>query len=117
MKKEKLYLVHIIEASAKIKEYMPDSLEKFGQNSMAQDAIIKQLSNITESASNLEKMSKDSYPDIPWEKIRGMRNILVHDYLGTLSHEEVWKTVRNDLPVLVDVAKKILKEKYNIKIE
>jgi|CXWL01.1.fsa_nt_gi uncharacterized protein with HEPN domain len=116
MKNEKLYLVHIIEASAKIKEYLPETLEKFEQNSMARDAIIKHLANITESASNLEKMSKATHPNIPWEQIRGMRNILVHDYLGDLSYEEVWKTVHNDLPVLVEVARSILKEKYNIQL-
>ncbi len=61
-------------------------------------------------------MSKVAYPYIPWEKVRGMRNILVHDYLGDLSHEEVWKTVHNDLPILLEVAKNILKEKYNIQV-
>lgn len=114
MKNEKLYLVHIIEASAKIVSYLPASVVEFEKNEMAQDAIIKHLANITESASNLEKMSKAAYPDIPWEKIRGMRNILAHDYLGDLSHEEVWKAVRNDFPILIEVAKNILKEKYNI---
>ena len=113
MKNEKLYLVHIIEASAKIAHYLPPTLAEFEQNEMAQDAIIKHLANITESASNLEGISKAEYPDIPWQKIRGMRNILVHDYLGDLSYEEVWKTLHNDLPILVDVAKKILEEKYS----
>lgn len=112
MKSEKLYLVHIIEASERIFRYLPKSLEAFSQNEMAQDAVIKNLANITESASNLEEISKANYPDIEWNKIRGMRNILVHDYLGDLSYEELWKTVHNDLPKLVDVAKKILKEKY-----
>lgn len=112
MKSEKLYLVHIVEASAKIARYLPASLAEFEENEMARDAIIKQLANITESASNLEKISKDAYPNIQWEKIRGMRNILVHDYLGDLSYEEVWKTLHNDLPILVETAKKILGKKY-----
>ena len=116
MKEEKLYLVHIVEASVKIKNYLPPSLSEFAENEMARDAIIKHLANITESASNLEKLSKASYPNIPWEQIRGMRNILVHDYLGDLSHEEVWKTLQNDLPMLVDAAKNILKEKYAINL-
>ena len=111
-KSEKLYLVHIVEASDKLKNYLPNTLEELAKNEMAQDAIIKNLANITESASNLEDMSKNNYPNIPWQKIRGMRNILVHDYLGDLSCDELWKTVRNDLPSLVDVARKILKEKY-----
>lgn len=112
MKSEKLYLLHIIEASEKIERYLPSTLAEFELNELAQDAIVKLLANITESASNLEEMSKIAYPDIPWQKIRGMRNILVHDYLGNLSYEETWKTIKNDLPILVDVAKKILKEKY-----
>ncbi len=114
MKNEKLYLVHIVEASAKIEHYLPKTFAEFVQNEMAQDAIIKHLANITESASHLEEISKAAYADIPWKQIRGMRNILVHDYLGDLSHEELWKTVHNDLPKLVDVAKRILKEKYSI---
>lgn len=114
MKSEKLYLAHIIEASATIAEYLPETLEQFSRNKMAQDAIIKHLANITESASNLEAMTKSTYPDIPWQMIRGMRNILVHDYLGDLSYEEIWKTVKNDLPSLVSTAKNILREKYAI---
>lgn len=116
MKSEKLYLAHIVEAAVKIANYLPPSLTEFEKNGMALDAIIKHLANITESASNLEEISKAAHPDIPWQMVRGMRNILVHDYLGSLSHEEVWKTVRNDLPKLVDVAKRILKEKYNIEV-
>lgn len=116
MKEEKLYLAHIIEASAKIDNYLPDTLIEFEKNEMAKDAIIKHLANITESASKLEEISKAAYKDIPWNQIRGMRNILVHDYLGDLSPEELWKTVRNDLPELVNAARKILKEKYNIEV-
>ncbi len=116
MKNEKLYLTHIVQASGKIAGYLPHSFAEFEKNEMAQDAIIRHLANITESASHLEEVTKQSYPDVSWQQIRGMRNILVHDYLGDLSPEEVWKTVNNDLPKLVDVAKRILKEKYNIEV-
>ena len=112
MKKEKLYLAHILEASEKLARYLPETLKELADNEMAQDAIIKNLANITESADNLEKITKSEYPYIPWKQIKGMRNILVHDYLGDLSHEEIWRTVREDLPILVEAAKKILKEKY-----
>jgi uncharacterized protein with HEPN domain len=80
--------------------------EKFYLAQMAQDAIIKNLANITESADNLEKVTKSAYPNIPWKQIKGMRNILVHDYLGDLSHEELWRTIHDDLPMLVNAAKK-----------
>jgi uncharacterized protein with HEPN domain len=114
MKKEKLYLVHILEASEKLARYLPKTVEDLAENQMAQDAIIKNLANITESADNLEKVTKSAYPYIPWKQIKGMRNILVHDYLGDLSHEELWRTIHEDLPILADAAKKILKEKYGV---
>ncbi|MBV8938812.1 MAG: DUF86 domain-containing protein [Alphaproteobacteria bacterium] len=45
-----------------------------------------------------------------------MRNILVHEYLGDLEQEEVWKTVQDDLAELVQAARKILKEKYGTEL-
>jgi uncharacterized protein with HEPN domain len=114
MKQEKLYLAHILDASERLARYLPATIQELADNEMAQDAIIKNLANITESASNLEKVTQSAYPDIPWKQIKGMRNILVHNYLGDLSHEEIWRTVKEDLPILVKVVKIILKEKYNV---
>ena len=38
---------------------------------------------------------------IPWSNIKGMRNIVAHDY-GSLDEELVWETVTDDIPVLLE---------------
>jgi len=39
------------------------------------------------------------YPKVPWKEARGMRNLLIHEYFR-IEHEEVWKTLNEDLPKL-----------------
>jgi len=50
-------------------------------------------------ASNWPHLLQD-HPDIPWSQIRGMRNLVAHNYYE-LELPVVWRTVRDDLPVLV----------------
>lgn len=52
-----------------------------------------------EAASALSDNFKEQHPDIPWSKIIGMRNILVHDYFG-IDTDVVWSVVEIDLPQL-----------------
>ena len=46
------------------------------------------------------------HPDVPWRKITGLRNRIVHDYFG-LDLEIIWQIVRNDLPSLRATLEKI----------
>lgn len=47
------------------------------------------------------------YPFIPWMKISGLRNRIVHDY-GSIQLDIIYNTVKNDLPILVKEIKSIL---------
>ena len=54
---------------------------------------------IGEASSHLPIEVQEQYEDVPWGMIKGIRNILAHEYFG-IDLEIVWKTVKEDLPIL-----------------
>ena len=62
-------------------------------------ATIRTLEIIGKAAKKIPKSIKERYPNMPWSKAAGMRDLLIHSYFGT-SYEKVWFTVQNELPSL-----------------
>jgi uncharacterized protein with HEPN domain len=110
MKDEKLYFLHIVQAARWIDEDTQKNREVFFANRTVRDAVIKNLANLAESASQISDTTKKKLPHIPWNKIRGMRNILVHDYLGDVDYDAVWKTIERDIPILVSAIESLIKK-------
>lgn len=52
-----------------------------------------------EATKNIDEELRDEYPDIPWKKIAGMRDIFIHEYFG-IKLKRVWDTIKEDIPVL-----------------
>lgn len=69
------------------------------ESTMVQDAVLRNLQVLAESTQRLSDSFKDSHPEIEWHQIAGLRNILVHNYLG-IDLETVWATVIKKLPEL-----------------
>lgn len=68
---------------------------------MAEDAIERNLQVIGEAANHLPAEIRDSLPEIPWPQIRGLRNILVHQYFG-VEVDVVRDVVTTHLPTLAE---------------
>lgn len=66
---------------------------------LVQDAVLRNLQVLAESTQRLSEDCKSAHPEIEWYKIAGLRNILVHDYLG-IDLETVWVVVKKKLPEL-----------------
>jgi uncharacterized protein with HEPN domain len=62
---------------------------------------------IGEAAAHVPEETVSLAPDIEWHRIRGMRNIIVHEYFG-VSERIVWDTVQDDLPGIVQPLKRLL---------
>ena len=69
--------------------------------------LVKCIEILGEAASRVSKETQDKYPDIPWQKIIGMRNRLIHAYYE-IDLDLVWDTVTRDLPPLISGVEKIL---------
>lgn len=99
-KDDLIFLGHINDAISQIDEYLHNiTYSKFIKKKIIQDAVIRQLSIVGEATKNISNKFKENNSNIFWKDITGMRDILVHDYLG-VDLDEVWNTITHDLPIL-----------------
>ncbi len=107
------YLAHILEAIERIDRYTEDMGKvAFLENSMAQDAVIRNFEIIGEASNNIEKHYPDfaaSHPELPLAFAYQMRNAVAHGYFK-VDLEIVWKTIHNDLPGLHHQVKQALED-------
>ena len=108
------YLEHIAEAAELILEYTRGlSKENFLKDRKTQQAVLMNLMTIGEAAVLLKNEHSAfiaEHPEIPWNKMRGMRNVLTHEYWN-INLDVVWETIvtnvpdlRSKLGALIDVA-------------
>lgn len=83
---------------------------------MAFNACVMRLQVIGEHVGKLLKEQSnplESYPEIPWQAIYGMRNIISHEY-GNIDETIVVSVINDDLPKLKAVIKEILSPNNNV---
>ena len=99
-----MYVEHILECIRRVEEYICGRRdltghEIFRSSSLVQDAVLRNLQVLAESAGRISPEHQALEPDVPWQQVRGFRNVLVHQYLG-VDLEFIWSIVAEDLPVL-----------------
>ncbi|MGB9578491.1 MAG: DUF86 domain-containing protein [Halothiobacillaceae bacterium] len=72
-----------------------------------QDSVIRRLEIIGEAARRVSVATRAAHPDLSWDEMIGMRNILIHEY-DDVDLIIVWQTVRTELPLIVATLEKIL---------
>lgn len=101
MKKDpKILLFDILDSIEKIEKYTKHiSEDKFFDNVQVQDAVVRRTEIIGEAVKNLPTSIKSKHTNIPWKKIAGTRDVLIHDYSG-VDIDLLWEIVNNDIPKL-----------------
>jgi len=96
---DKQSILHILDALTEIEHYAEGwSVVDFRFNSMARFASVKQLEIIGEAIRYVSEQTKTMHPNIKWNEIIGLRNILVHGYFG-IDANLIWQIIIIDLPI------------------
>lgn len=91
----------MLEAASKIQLYTKNfTLESFCEDDKTIDAVVRNFEIIGEAANRIHPDYRIQYPQIAWNRIRGFRNRIIHEYFG-IDYEIVWNIIVNDLSELV----------------
>jgi uncharacterized protein with HEPN domain len=103
------YLQDMLDACLKASSFISNvSFDEFNRDEKTQFAVIRALEIIGEASKKIPQAFKNQTPDIPWRAIAGMRDKMIHDYMG-VNQAVVWKTVNEDLPLLIGELRKTIK--------
>jgi len=89
----------IAESIDNIKKYLPRGRESFYQDELLQSWVVRNLQIIGEAANRISIETRNKSKYIPWEKMIGMRHVLVHGYFE-IDLDVVWSVLENDLSEL-----------------
>jgi uncharacterized protein with HEPN domain len=101
----------MLECIGKIQSYTEGmDYQSFSNSGITVDAVLRNIEIIGEAANHIPDEITAMAPDVPWGVIRGMRNILAHEYFGA-NTEIVWQTVCVAIPRIVEPLQRLLKIK------
>lgn len=101
---------HILDAIARIERYIDGmTADAFMVDSKTADAVVWNIGIIGEAAHHIPPDVRARYPAVPWNQMRAMRNLLIHDY-PRIDLSIVWQTATENLPQLRPLMQRILEE-------
>ena len=107
------YLEDILTSMLRINEYIGEKeFFEFKQNYMVVDAVVRNFEIIGEASKNVPEEIQKKYPEIPWKKMYGLRNLISHEYFG-IDYEMIWQIATVNLPQNVIDLQKIIESEKN----
>ena len=101
MDRDLVCLLDILGSARAIQSYIEGvSRRAFLENQQLQDSVIRRIEIMGEASGRLSPTFRDRHPDLPWARIRGMRNRMIHAY-DDIDMAVVWDTAEKDIPRLI----------------
>ena len=111
------YLQDILDNAEKARRFVQGvDYDAFCKDDQKFYAVVRALEIIGEAARHIPRALRSKYPDVPWSKMTGMRDKVIHDYFG-VDLEVLWKTVHQDLPEMLLAVAKMLAEEQGKKAD
>jgi|SRR5208283_1759529 len=107
MRDDRLRLMDMAESIRKIKKYTSSGKQGFVRDELVQVWVVYYLQVLGEAARGVSEESQGKFPLIPWGRIIGFRNILVHHYFA-INPDEIWAVVEVNIPPLKQELERIL---------
>ncbi len=109
MKEDRIYLDHILNCIDDIETFTLGGESEFCGSRLIQAAVIRNLEVIGEATKRISGNLRNWYPQMPWKEMAGLRDVLIHDYMG-VDLEIVWNVVVDELPPIRQQLIRILSE-------
>jgi len=104
------YITDIAKELERIEEFVEGmSYEEFKRDVKTVYAVIRCFEIIGEAVKNIPEDVRNSYPQIPWKRIAGMRDKLIHAYFG-VDYEILWETVKRRVPEIKPLILEVLED-------
>jgi uncharacterized protein with HEPN domain len=105
------YLDDILTAVADVEVFIGDiNYDTFVLDKKTVNAVIRSLEVLGEATKRIPTSFRQKHPEIPWNKMAGMRDVLIHDYMG-VDLKTVWKVAQERLPELKSLLEKLISDK------
>jgi len=104
------YLKDILDAINDIENFIKDiDYKKFQSDHMCRNAVVRSLEIIGEASRSIPEELRNQYKDIPWKRMAGMRDKLIHGYFG-VDYESVWAVATERISEIKHPLEKMIKE-------
>jgi len=107
VKDDRLYLHHMLERCHRITRFIGPGRETFMASEELQDAVIRNVEVIGEAAKRVSAEARGRLASLDWKAICGMRDVLIHDYIG-VDLDEVWNVASSRMPELQEALAQFL---------
>jgi len=109
-----LLLEDMLESALKIKRFTTDlDFDSFINDDKTIDAVVRNFEVIGEAANRIDPDFRTINSEIEWNRIRGLRNRIVHDYFG-IDYEIVWTIIENDLDNLIEQLESLISDSQSV---